>query len=94
MIEGCKNYLQYLWGKILPQSKYQDYLRKKGVKIGNNCKIFKSANFGSEPYLVSLGNHVRVNIGVQFVTHDGGYWVLRDEISGYGEPDYKYSGFH
>ena len=85
MIEGCKNYLQYLWGKILPQSKYQDYLRKKGVKIGNNCKIFKSANFGSEPYLVSLGNHVRVNIGVQFVTHDGGYWVLRDEISGYGE---------
>ncbi len=26
MIEGCKNYLQYLWGKILPQSKYQDYL--------------------------------------------------------------------
>ena len=24
-----------------------------------------------------MGNHVRVNSGVQFVTHDGGVWVLR-----------------
>lgn len=35
--------------------------------------------FGSEPYLVSIGNHVTVTAGVRFVTHDGGVWVLRDK---------------
>ena len=53
------------------------YWRKKGTKIGNSCKIYASANFGSEPYLISVGDHVRINSGVQLVTHDGGAWVLR-----------------
>ena len=44
-----------------------------------------SANFGSEPYLVTLGNHVRINDGVKLITHDGGYWVLRSEYAGYGK---------
>ena len=52
------------------------YYRKQGVKIGDNCEI-RSAKFSSEPYLITIGNHVRVNAGVEFVTHDGGAWVLR-----------------
>lgn len=51
--------------------------KKGGVKIGKGCEIYSSAEFGSEPYLVTLGDHVRVNSGVRFVTHDGGVWVLR-----------------
>ena len=77
--------LEYLKEKLMPMSKYPDYLRKKGVKIGEKCEIYKSANFGSEPYLITLGNHVRINAGVQLVTHDGGYWVLRDKNSGMGD---------
>ena len=65
--------------------KYPDYLRKKGMTIGKNCEIYKSANFGSEPYLITLGDHVRINSGVWFVTHDGGYWVLRDCKAGFGK---------
>lgn len=34
--------------------------------------------FGSEPYLIELGNNVRITNGVRFVTHDGGLWVLRN----------------
>lgn len=34
--------------------------------------------FGSEPYMITIGNHVRITNGVRFVTHDGGVWVLRD----------------
>ena len=30
-----------------------------------------------EPYLIEIGHHVRINEGVNFVTHDGGVWVLR-----------------
>lgn len=49
-----------------------------GVKIGNNCEIHGNVSFGSEPYLISLGNFVRVTSGVKFVNHDGGIWVLRN----------------
>lgn len=71
--------------RIIPQSKYPDFLRKRGVIIGENCEIYKSVNFGSEPYLITIGNHVRINGGVQLVTHDGGCWVLRDKNAGYEE---------
>ena len=73
--------------RIIPQSKYPDFLRKRGVIIGENCEIYKSVNFGSEPYLITIGNHVRINGGVQLVTHDGGCWVLRDKNAGYEEED-------
>lgn len=52
-------------------------LRKTGLSIGNYCEIYSGASFGSEPYLISLGDHVRVNDGVHFVTHDGRAWILR-----------------
>lgn len=63
------------------------YWRKKGVSIGDGCEIYSSASFGSEPYLVSLGNHVRINANVLFVTHDGGVWVLRELFEIYKDVD-------
>ena len=48
-----------------------DYWKKRGMKIGVNCEIYSSAKFGSEPYLITIGDHVRINDQVQFVTHDG-----------------------
>lgn len=65
---------------------YYKYLLKKnpiklwklnGLIVGDGVVIYPTANFGSEPYLISIGNHVRINSGVQFITHDGGCWVLR-----------------
>lgn len=54
-----------------------DFLRWQGVKIGDNCCIY-SYSFGSEPYLIEIGNHVQITAGVKFFTHGGG-WVLREE---------------
>ena len=62
-----------------------DYLRRQGVKIGEGCCIY-SYNFGSEPYLVEVGNHVQITAGVKIFTHGGG-WVLRQEY-----PDYDCFG--
>ena len=53
-------------------------LRKKGVNIGNNSEIYPDVIFGSEPYLISIGNNVRITSGVKLITHDGGLWVLRN----------------
>lgn len=54
------------------------YAKKQGVKLGENCEIYRNVLWGSEPYLISVGNNVRVTSGVKFVTHDGGIWVLRN----------------
>lgn len=55
-----------------------NFFRKKGVKIGENCSIEKNIYFGTEPYLIEIGNNVRLTSGVKFITHDGGMWVLRN----------------
>lgn len=68
-----KYLLDYLKRKRNPIA----YWRKKGAKIGDDCEIYASAVFGSEPYLITVGNHVRINSGVNLITHDGGVWVLR-----------------
>lgn len=64
--------------RLASNEEYIEILRKKGVKIGNNCQIAKSVEFGTEPYLVEIGNDVRLTNGVKFITHDGGIWVLRN----------------
>ncbi len=58
------------------------YARSLGVKVGQECRLLAvtPATFGSEPYLVSLGDHVTVTSGVRFVTHDGGVWVFREQM--------------
>lgn len=65
------------------------YARGLGVRIGNDCRLLAmtAATFGSEPYLVSLGDHVTITEGVRFVTHDGGVWIFRDQ-----DPDLEVFG--
>lgn len=55
--------------------------RKIGVEIGKDCRFINvtRSTFGSEPYLIKLGNHVTLTKGVSFITHDGGVWVFRNE---------------
>ena len=51
---------------------------KKGMRIGDQFRCMGRVNFGSEPYLIRIGNHVTISFEVVFVTHDGGTWVFRD----------------
>lgn len=53
------------------QKQYINYLRKIGVKIGDGCFIDKTAFFGSEPWLISIGKNTRIARNCHFVTHDG-----------------------
>ena len=49
---------------------------KLGVSVGQGCMFFGSVDFGSEPYLISMGNQVMLSENIRFVTHDGGIRVL------------------
>lgn len=43
------------------------------------CRILNDpmAVFGSEPYMITLGEHVEITSGVRFIPHDGAVWCLR-----------------
>jgi acetyltransferase-like isoleucine patch superfamily enzyme len=49
--------------------------RYSGVSIGKNCSI-ATEHFGSEPYLIEIGDNVQITKGVIFANHGGG-WVFR-----------------
>lgn len=53
----------------------EKYARRRGVTIGNGCLI-ATRMWGSEPYLITIGNNVQVTADVAFFTHGGGS-VLR-----------------
>lgn len=68
--------IRKIWNTIIKRRNPVAYFRKQGATIGEDCEL-NCETLGGEPYLVTLGNHVRLNQGVQLITHDGGVWVLR-----------------
>lgn len=52
--------------------------KKEGLQAGNGVSVMGDCEFGSEPYLITLEDYVRLSFGVSFVTHDGGTWAFRD----------------
>lgn len=67
---------QIKW-KLASTEKKLATLKKRGLTIGEGCEILNGYDFGSEPYLVTIGENVRITAGVKITTHDGGCWVLR-----------------
>jgi acetyltransferase-like isoleucine patch superfamily enzyme len=55
------------------------YLRKQGMKIGENCRL-NTMSFSTEPYLIEIGNHVAIAGGSEIITHDGAIWCFLDEL--------------
>lgn len=77
---GIKKYFIYFI-KSRKDPSLTSYYRWVGANIGNNCSfVGRNISFSSEPYLITLGDNVRVSFDVAFVTHDGGTHVLRNEI--------------
>lgn len=58
------------------------YARSIGVTIGENVHFYgmPSGMFGTEPWLITIGNNVYITAGCAFVTHDGGTLILRKEV--------------
>lgn len=71
------NIIKKIKNNMLRRINPEKYWIERGLIVGENLQLHAGCDFGSEPYLVQLGNHVRVNSGVNFITHDGGVWVLR-----------------
>ncbi len=61
------------------------YLRKKGCMIGEHTRILGSVlDFGTEPYLIKIGDKCLFSGGVLFFNHDAGTRVL-NQLGYFGE---------
>ncbi|MEH2944989.1 acyltransferase [Lachnospiraceae bacterium KK002] len=48
-----------------------NYAISQGMNCGKGCIVSSGTDFGSEPYLITLHNNVRLSSSVAFITHDG-----------------------
>jgi acetyltransferase-like isoleucine patch superfamily enzyme len=46
--------------------------------LGKNVSIVGGANFGSEPYLITIGDNTTISFDCAFVTHDAATRVIRN----------------
>ena len=46
--------------------------------LGKNVSLIDKPNFGSEPYLIKIGDNTTISFGCSFVTHDGATRVIRN----------------
>ncbi|WP_022878277.1 DapH/DapD/GlmU-related protein [Microbacterium sp. B19] len=56
----------------------EGFARRKGVKIGRDCRILSNI-VTTEPWLITVGDRVTISSEVTFITHDGSGWLVRDE---------------
>lgn len=73
-----KTVIYYILRYVNPEK----YARIIGVRIGKDCRVGKPS-WGSEPYLISIADHVTLSSNVTFLTHDGATCVFREK------PEYK-----
>lgn len=84
---------KFYWHIIASPEKEARHL---GVKIGENCLI-STRYWSSEPYLITIGNHVQVTDCVSFHTHGGSNSIRKEhpEFDAFGKiiiEDWAYIG--
>lgn len=73
-----KNKILKMWYFHIKRDRVS-YAKYLGVRVGERCQILAdpAVCFGSEPWLIKIGNHVDVTEGVKFLNHEGGIWCAR-----------------
>lgn len=63
-----KKFINSIYMTIMSPEKYA---KKIGVTIGNHCSLEPSITYGAEPYLIKIGDYVRIANDTSFYTHGG-----------------------
>lgn len=82
------NWLMNLRLKLANGKKRVQLYKSLGLNVnGEGTTIGNRVSFGSEPWLITIGSHVRITEDVRFITHDGGLWVIRELYPEYAKAD-------
>ena len=56
---------------------YIEICKARGMKVGENVVFIEAPAFGSEPYLIEIGDNTKITAGCTFINHDGAMYVIR-----------------
>ena len=65
-----------IYSRICPEK----YAKKIGVSVGKNPHFYGKIYWGTEPWLINIGDDVHITGQCKFVNHDGGTLIFRDII--------------
>ena len=57
-----------------------DYAKKVGVNFKGRCRVYGNVGWGSEPWIITIGDNCYITAGAKFITHDGGTLIFRDRV--------------
>lgn len=78
---GLKKYYRFLYRKVVGALNPLKYARKIGVNMyEGGVHLYGRISWGTEPWIITLGNNVHITEGVKFITHDGGTLLFRDKV--------------
>ena len=69
-----------LYKKIVGRFNRVKYAKKIGVNFGENLHLYGEIDWGTEPWLITLGNNVHLTNDIRFINHDGGTLLFRDRV--------------
>ncbi|WP_407403333.1 acyltransferase [Chryseobacterium sp.] len=68
--------LHTLWQNIYKNA-YIEICKKRGLIVGKDVIFIEAPAFGSEPYLIEIGDRTKITAGATFINHDGAMYTIR-----------------
>lgn len=56
---------------------YIEVCKARGLKVGQGVIFIEAPKFGSEPYLIEIGDRTKITANCTFINHDGAMYVIR-----------------
>lgn len=56
---------------------YIEVCKSRGLKVGKDVIFIEAPKFGSEPYLIEIGDCTKITANCTFINHDGAMYVIR-----------------
>lgn len=81
MKQKIKSLINFFYYRYLIFIDPSIFAKKIGVKVTGRLFIYgaDTGMFGSEPWLITMGDNVHIVGGTRFINHDGGVLILRNK---------------
>lgn len=63
--------------QALRDKAYIEMCKSRGLKVGIGVIFIEAPKFGSEPYLIEIGDRTKITANCTFINHDGAMYVIR-----------------
>lgn len=77
---SLKKIYRTIYSNIVRRIDGAKYAKKIGVNMHGTVHIYGKIAWGTEPWIISLGDNVHITDGVKFITHDGGTLLYRNIV--------------